>query len=39
MNDHAIISQAISDKIALISSDGAFENYTAQGLNFVFNKR
>jgi PIN domain nuclease of toxin-antitoxin system len=39
MNDHAIISQAISDKIALISSDGEFENYTTQGLNFVFNKR
>jgi PIN domain nuclease of toxin-antitoxin system len=39
MNDHAIISQAMSDKIALISSDGEFENYAAQGLNFVFNKR
>jgi PIN domain nuclease of toxin-antitoxin system len=39
MNDHAIISQAISDKIALISSDGEFENYTAQGLDFIFNKR
>jgi PIN domain nuclease of toxin-antitoxin system len=39
MNDHAIISQAISDKITLISSDSEFENYTAQGLNFVFNKR
>ncbi|GHT02127.1 hypothetical protein AGMMS49525_05100 [Bacteroidia bacterium] len=39
MNDHAIISQAISDKIALISSDHEFKNYTDQGLNFVFNKR
>ncbi|GHT43681.1 hypothetical protein AGMMS49965_17950 [Bacteroidia bacterium] len=39
MNDHAIIAQAMSDKIALISSDKEFTNYTAQGLNFVFNKR
>ncbi|GHT42429.1 hypothetical protein AGMMS49965_13910 [Bacteroidia bacterium] len=39
MNDHAIIAQAMSDKIALISSDKEFANYTAQGLNFVFNKR
>jgi PIN domain nuclease of toxin-antitoxin system len=39
MNDHAIISQAISEKIALISSDREFENYTNQGLNFVYNKR
>jgi PIN domain nuclease of toxin-antitoxin system len=39
MNDHAIISQAISDKMTLISSDGEFENYTTQGLDFVFNKR
>ncbi|GHT43672.1 hypothetical protein AGMMS49965_17910 [Bacteroidia bacterium] len=39
MNDHAIIAQAMSDKIALISSDKEFVNYTAQGLNFVFNKR
>ncbi|GHV61521.1 hypothetical protein FACS1894195_2170 [Bacteroidia bacterium] len=39
MNDHAIISQAMSDKIALISSDREFENYRSQGLNFVFNKR
>jgi PIN domain nuclease of toxin-antitoxin system len=39
MNDHAIISQAISDKITLISSDGEFEHYIAQGLDFVFNKR
>jgi PIN domain nuclease of toxin-antitoxin system len=39
MNDHAIIAQAMSDKIALISSDNAFKNYTTQGLNFIFNKR
>ncbi|GHT43677.1 hypothetical protein AGMMS49965_17930 [Bacteroidia bacterium] len=39
MNDHAIIAQAMSDKIALISSDKEFVNYTVQGLNFVFNKR
>jgi PIN domain nuclease of toxin-antitoxin system len=39
MNDHAIIAQAIADKIALISSDREFKNYTSQGLNFIFNKR
>lgn len=39
MNDHAIISQAISDKIALISSDNEFKSYTNQGLTFIFNKR
>ena len=39
MNDHAIISQAISDKIALVSSDNEFKSYTSQGLNFIFNKR
>jgi PIN domain nuclease of toxin-antitoxin system len=39
MNDHAIISQAMCEKIALISSDREFANYTAQGLDFVFNKR
>jgi PIN domain nuclease of toxin-antitoxin system len=39
MNDHAIIAQAISDKIPLISSDHAFKNYVSQGLNFVFNRR
>jgi PIN domain nuclease of toxin-antitoxin system len=39
MNDHAIISQAISDKIPLISSDMKFHDYTKQGLNFVYNKR
>jgi PIN domain nuclease of toxin-antitoxin system len=39
MNDHAIIAQSISDKIPLISSDKCFENYTSQGLNFIYNKR
>jgi len=39
MNDHAIIAQAISDKISLISSDREFEKYIQQGLLFVYNKR
>ena len=39
MNDHAIIAQAIADKVPLISSDNAFKNYVPQGLAFVFNKR
>lgn len=39
MNDHAIIAQAISDKIPLISSDHEFKSYTSQGLEFIFNKR
>ena len=39
LNDHAIISQAISDKIAVISSDIKFKDYTSQGLKFVFNRR
>lgn len=39
MNDHAIIAQAISDKIALISSDTKFKDYSEQGLNFIYNKR
>jgi PIN domain nuclease of toxin-antitoxin system len=39
LNDHAIIAQAISDKIPLISSDKCFENYRSQGLNFIYNKR
>jgi tRNA(fMet)-specific endonuclease VapC len=37
--DHAIIAQAISEKMVLISSDTKFENYTKQKLKFVFNKR
>lgn len=39
MNDHLIISQAISDKIPLISSDSMFDKYVTQGLQFIFNKR
>jgi PIN domain nuclease of toxin-antitoxin system len=39
MNDHLIISQAISDKITLISSDNQFPHYENQRLKFVFNKR
>jgi len=39
MNDHLIISQAISDKISLISSDNKFPFYENQKLKFVFNKR
>ena len=39
INDHAIIAQAISDKISLISSDHEFKKYISQGLSFVFNKR
>ncbi|MCE5178862.1 MAG: PIN domain-containing protein [Porphyromonadaceae bacterium] len=39
MNDHAIIAQAISDKIPLISSDYEFHHYVEQGLDYIFNKR
>jgi PIN domain nuclease of toxin-antitoxin system len=38
-NDHIIISQAISDKIPIISSDRKFKEYTGQGLGFVINRR
>ena len=38
-NDHIIISQAISDKIPIISSDRKFKEYIGQGLELVFNKR
>ncbi|MFK8296736.1 type II toxin-antitoxin system VapC family toxin [Capnocytophaga canimorsus] len=37
--DRFIISQAITEKMPLISSDRAFENYTPQKLKFVYNKR
>jgi tRNA(fMet)-specific endonuclease VapC len=37
--DHSIISQAITEKLILVSSDRQFENYTKQNLNFSFNKR
>jgi len=39
MNDHLIISQAISDKIPLISSDTKFREYIGQGLDFIYNRR
>src|SRR5690554_2302768 len=39
INDHAIIAQAISDRIPLISSDHEFKNYTDQGLDFILNRR
>jgi PIN domain nuclease of toxin-antitoxin system len=38
-NDHIIISQAISDKIPIISSDRKFKEYSKQGLAFVYNRR
>jgi len=37
--DHMIISQSISDKIPIISSDRKFKLYENQGLQLVFNKR
>lgn len=37
--DHAIIAQAITEKMTLISSDTKFESYTNQKLKFAFNKR
>lgn len=38
-NDRLIIAQAISDKIALVSSDRKFYMYEEYGLEFVFNRR
>ena len=37
--DHSIISQAITDKFILVSSDKAFEDYVSQKLIFFHNKR
>jgi len=37
--DHAIIAHALTEKLALISSDTKFQQYTAQGLAFVFNNK
>ncbi len=37
--DHAIISQAITENLILVSSDKKFKEYTSQLLNFVYNKR
>ena len=38
-NDHMIISQSISDKIPIISSDRKFKLYENQGLQFILNER
>ncbi len=38
-NDFAIISQAITDRYTLISSDRKFKEYIPQNLSFIFNKR
>lgn len=38
-NDRLIISQAISDRIPLVSSDRKFSKYVRYGLEFVFNER
>lgn len=38
-NDRLIIAQAISDRIALISSDRKFSQYERDGLDFIFNSR
>jgi len=37
--DHVIISQAITEKITLVSSDQKFIYYSSQKLNFLFNNR
>jgi len=36
-SDHIIISQAITEKMPLISSDQKFQFYTNQQLDFIFN--
>ncbi|MDR0581458.1 MAG: type II toxin-antitoxin system VapC family toxin [Prevotellaceae bacterium] len=38
-NDHIIISQAITERMVLISSDQKFEQYLNQDLLFIFNGR
>ena len=38
-NDRVIISQAMTEKMPLISSDRKFEYYRKQGLNFIYNRR
>ncbi|GHT15705.1 twitching motility protein PilT [Bacteroidia bacterium] len=37
--DHTIISQAISERMTLISSDHKFKDYANQKLTLIFNKR
>lgn len=38
-SDHVIISQAITMKLPLITSDRKFKFYESQGLNLIFNER
>lgn len=38
-NDRLIISQAMSDRVTLISSDRKFMRYGHYGLDFIFNER
>ena len=38
-SDHLIIAYAITEHLPLISSDGKFDFYCKQGLNFIFNKK
>ena len=38
-NDHIIISQAITERMILISSDRKFMQYINQDLRFIFNDR
>jgi PIN domain nuclease of toxin-antitoxin system len=37
--DHIIISQAITERMTLISSDHKFKEYTKQKLTLIFNER
>lgn len=37
--DHFIISQAICEKMPLVSSDRKFRDYRTQNLDFVYNRR
>lgn len=38
-NDRLIVTQAISDRIPLVSSDGKFTRYERYGLDFIQNRR
>ena len=38
-SDHIIISQAITERMPLISSDSKFHFYTSHALDFVYNER
>lgn len=38
-NDRVIISQAITEKLTLVSSDKKFAEYTNQNLHFILNRR